>query len=207
MQEKKMPGWQDWAQFRFAVIGGLLTSPPENGELQPALEALARQTYQHPINPEKRIRLGFATIQRWYYQARNASDPIAVLGRKRRIDAGSRPAISPALLEAIKAQYQAHPRWSVQLHYDNLRAVCREQPELNPLPSYKSLLRCMRENGWQRRLEPAQPSIGQKIAACRREQREVRSFEASHVHALWHLDFHLAKIRSLDQPARTRHPG
>jgi transposase InsO family protein len=206
MHEKKMPGWQDWAQFRLAVIGGLLASPPESGELQAALEALARQTYQHPIDPEKRIRLGLATIQRWYYQARNASDPIAVLGRKRRTDAGGRPSISTALLELIKAQYQAHPRWSVQLHYDNLRAVCREQPELSPLPSYKSLLRCMRENGWQRRLEPAQPSIGQKIAACRREQREVRSFETSHVHALWHLDFHLAKIRLLDESGQWLNP-
>ena len=91
MREKKMPGWQDWAQFRFAVIGALLTRPPESGELQLALETLARQTYQHPINPEKRIRLSFTTIQRWYYQARNASDPIAVLARKRRMDAGVRP--------------------------------------------------------------------------------------------------------------------
>jgi len=25
-----MPRWQHWAQFRFAVIGGLLSSPPES---------------------------------------------------------------------------------------------------------------------------------------------------------------------------------
>jgi transposase InsO family protein len=206
MRDKKMPGWQDWAQFRFAVIGGLLTRPPESGDLQPALEALARQTYQHPIDPERRIRLGFATIQRWYYQARNASDPIAVLGRKRRKDAGVRPSISDALLAALKAQYHAHPRWSVQLHYDNISALSREQPQLHPLPSYKSLLRCMRANGWQRRLEPAQPSIGQQIAAHRREEREVRSFEASHVHALWHLDFHLAKIRLLGESGQWLRP-
>jgi putative transposase len=96
MQAKKMPTWQDWAQFRLAVIGGLLTSPPESGELQAALESLARQTYQHPINPEKRIRLDLTTIQRWYYQARQASDPIAVLERKRRLDAGSQPSICAA---------------------------------------------------------------------------------------------------------------
>ena len=26
-----MPRWQHWAQFRFAVVGGLLSSPPEGG--------------------------------------------------------------------------------------------------------------------------------------------------------------------------------
>jgi len=34
------------------------------------------------------------------------------------------------------------------------------------------------------------PTPGQKLAQERLEQREVRSFESSHVHALWHLDFH-----------------
>ena len=98
MSENKMPGWQSWAQFRFAVIGGLLSSPPESGELQQALQALAEQSYQHPVDPEKRIRLSFATIERWYYHARKAPDPIAVLGRKRRMDAGRRLCISDELL-------------------------------------------------------------------------------------------------------------
>lgn len=151
MSAKKLLGWQDWATFRFAVIGGLLTRPPEKGELQKALSALAEQSYQHPAEPQKKIRLSFATIERWYYQAQAAPDPIAVLGRKPRVDAGRRPSISERLLEAIKTQYHAHPRWSVQLHYDNLSALARERPDLTPLPSDKSLLRLMRENGWRRR--------------------------------------------------------
>jgi transposase InsO family protein len=206
MSAKKGLGWQDWATFRFAVIGGLLTRPPESGELQKALAALAEQSYQHPGDPEKKIRLSFATLERWYYQARRAADPIAVLARKPRADAGNRPSLSAALLEAIKTQYHAHPRWSVQLHHDNLCALAREKPEFCPLPSYKSLLRCMRENGWSRRLEPALPTSGQQIAARRREAREVRSFEASHVHALWHLDFHLAKIRLLNESGEWLRP-
>ena len=40
----------------------------------------------------------------------------------------------------------------------------------------------------------------------RREQREVRSYEASHVHALWHLDFHLAKIRLLEESGKWHRP-
>ena len=98
MSEPKEPGWQNWAQFRFAVIGGLLTSPPQSGELQQALQALSEQSYQHPVDPQKRIRLSFATIERWYYHARKAPDPIAVLGRKRRMDAGRRLCISDELL-------------------------------------------------------------------------------------------------------------
>ena len=31
MSDPKMPRWQHWAQFRFAVVGGLLSSPPEGG--------------------------------------------------------------------------------------------------------------------------------------------------------------------------------
>jgi transposase InsO family protein len=206
MSEKKLPGWQDWTTFRFAVIGGLLTRPPESGELQKALAALAEQSYQHPAEPQKQLRLSFATIERWYYQARAAQDPIAVLRRKPRVDAGRRPSISDTLRQTIKTQYQEHPRWSVQLHYDNLSALARERPEITPLPSYKTLLRLMRENGWRRRLEPALPTPGQKIAIRRREEREIRSFEASHVHALWHLDFHIAKIRLVDESAKWLRP-
>jgi putative transposase len=206
MSEKKLPGWQDWATFRFAVIGGLLTRPPESGELQKALAALAEQSYQHPAEPQKQLRLSFATIERWYYQARAAQDPIAVLRRKSRVDAGRRPSISDTLRETIKAQYHEHPRWSVQLHYDNLSALARQRPDLTPLPSYKTLLRLMRENGWRRRLEPARPTLGQQIAFRRREEREIRSFEASHVHALWHLDFHIAKIRLVDESAKWLRP-
>ena len=206
MSEKKVLGWQDWATFRFAVIGGLLTRPPESGQLQKALSALAEQSYQHPAEPQKKIRLSFATIERWYYQARAAPDPIAVLGRKPRVDAGRRPSISERLLDAVKTQYHEHPRWSVQLHYDNLSALARERPDLTPLPSYKSLLRLMRENGWRRRMEPALPTVGQQLAIRRREQREIRSFEASHVHALWHLDFHIAKIRLVDESGKWLRP-
>ena len=206
MSENKMPGWQNWAQFRFAVIGGLLSSPPQSGELQQALQALSEQSYQHPVEPEKRIRLSFATIERWYYHARKAPDPIAVLGRKRRMDAGRRLCISDELLATLNAQYHEHPRWSVQLHYDNLSALSRERPQLAPVPSYKTVLRCMREHGWRRRCEPAQPTAGQERAARRREQREVRGYEASHVHALWHLDFHLAKIRLLEESGKWQGP-
>jgi hypothetical protein len=75
------------------------------------------------------------------------------------------------------------------------------------MPSYKCVLRALRENGWLRRHEPANPSAGQTRAADRRERREVRGFEASHVHGLWHLDFHLAKMSILDPAGKWHRPA
>ena len=206
MSDPKIPRWQHWARFRFAVIGGLLSSPKDRGQLQQELQALAGKSYQHPLDTDKRISPSFSTIERWYYQAKDAPDPIAVLGQKLRTDAGRRRSISEPVKAAIESQYRAYPRWTVQLHYDNLVALAGQQPELPPLPSYKTVLRCMRENCWTRHGGPWQPTEGQRRAQWRRVQREVRSFEASHVHALWHLDFHQAKIRLLDESGNWYRP-
>ena len=37
-----------WARLRFQIIGPLLASPPETGELGPRLDELASKTYVHP---------------------------------------------------------------------------------------------------------------------------------------------------------------
>ncbi len=206
MNKDQIPMWKRWAQFRFAVIGKLLSSPPPKGQLQKAIEKLSRQTYQHPINANRRISIGASTIERWYYKAKAAADPIAALGRKIRRDAGIRWSVSESLLAALKAQYETHRRWNVQLHYDNLAALVKEQPRLGPIPSYKTVLRCMRDNGWLQIHEPAQPTRGQQRAADRLCCREVRGFEVSHVHGLWHLDFHQAKISIVDASGKWHRP-
>lgn len=198
MRDKELPRWQSWARFRFSVIGGLLSSPPPSGELQGQLRELAEKIYQHPFRPEQ-LRLGFSSIERWYYRAKDATDPVAALGTKARSDCGRRQALSPELETALFEQYRQYPRWSVQLHHDNLTVVAAQRPELGAVPSYQSLRRRMREKGWVRRAEPAKPTEGQSRAARRRETREIRSFEATHVHALWHLDFHQARLKVLDQ--------
>ena len=206
MSAFQMPMWQQWAHFRFSVIGGLLSCPPQKGQLQKAIGRLAQKTYRHPIDSNRQIQIGSSTIERWYYKAKMTADPITALGRKIRSDAGIRWSISYTLLAALKAQYEAHRRWNVQLHYDNLVALAQEKPQLKPVPSYKTVLRCMRDNGWRQTHEPAQPSYGQEQAAQRLQRREVRSFEVSHVHGLWHLDFHHAKIRILDAAGQWHRP-
>jgi transposase InsO family protein len=206
MDKDQIPMWQRWAQFRFAVIGKLLSSPPPKGQLQEAIERLSRQPYQHPINANRRISIGASTIERWYYKAKTAADPIAALGRKIRSDAGIRWSMSEQLFAALKSQYEAHRRWNVQLHHDNLAVLVKEQPRLGPMVSYKTVLRCMRDNGWLQIHQPALPTRGQKRAAERLERREVRGFEVAHLHGLWHLDFHQAKISILDAAGKWHRP-
>lgn len=49
----------------------------------------------------------------------------------------------------------------------------------------------MRGYGWLKQLSgPGSKTPGQIKAVKRLDKREVRGFEASYVHALWHLDFH-----------------
>lgn len=100
MNQDQTPVWRRWAQFRFAVIGELLSCPPPKGRLQQAIARLAGQTYQHPVDANRRMRIGASTIERWYYKARFAADPIGALGRKMRHDAGLRP--SMALLRFLR---------------------------------------------------------------------------------------------------------
>jgi len=180
-----------WARLRFAIVGPLLAAPLAAGALRAELTRLAQQRWRHPIT-EAPVAFGVSTIERWYYAARRApQDPVGVLRRRRRQDAGQHPSLSVAVRQALRAQYQAHPSWSYQLHADNLAVLGREDPALGPTPSYATVRRFMKTQGLVPRRRPPRPRTpGAERAAVRLEQREVRSFEAEYIHGLWHLDFH-----------------
>ena len=190
MSKKKEISISDWAQFRFSVIGALLARPPDKGQLCGELEKLAGKQYRHPIDGSW-VCFGQSTIERWYYRALNAADPVAALARKIRSDMGLRTAVNVELLEILRNQYRQYPHWSYRLHADNLTALVSMNPELGQVPSYATILRRMKELGWTKKRLPR--SKGQQRAAQRLEQREVRSFEAEYVHQLWHLDFHVGR--------------
>ncbi|MFO1352964.1 MAG: DDE-type integrase/transposase/recombinase [Gammaproteobacteria bacterium] len=160
-----------WARLRFAIIGPLLAAPPPAGTLRPALAALAAKPWRHPLSGAP-VRFGFATVERGYYRARHSPDPVA------------------ALCQAAHAQYQAHPSGSYQLHYDNLAVQVKQHPTLGALPSYATLRRYMKAQGWVKRRRCQSRTPGQGAAEQRLAEREVRSFEATYTHALWHVDFH-----------------
>jgi len=180
------PVHERWAHLRFAVVGPLLSAPPPRGELQTALAALAEKSWRHPVS-DTPTRFGVSTIERWYHQARRATvDPVGVLRRKVRSDAGQQTAVGEKLKQAMLKQYAEHPRWSYALHYGNLAAQVRSEAALGPLPSYASIRRFMKAHGLiKRRRFPDTP--GGRRAAARLEAREVRSFEAEYVHGLWLL--------------------
>jgi len=175
-----------WARLRFQILGPLMASPASEGELKAHIAELAARPWAHPTTGEA-VRFSFKTIERWFYLARSADDPLAALARKVPSHAGTHPSVSPALAEAIGRQHRDHPRWSYQLHYDNLLALAREDPHLGPMPGYATVCRFMKAAGMLR------ASKGRKALAAQGSDfapRETRSFEVTHVHGLWHLDFH-----------------
>lgn len=195
--EQAVRSHERWAHLRFAVVGPLLASPPAPGQLQEQLGQLAGKVWQHPVSGQP-VHFAVSTIERWYYQARNGSDPVAVLHRKVRRDSGHQQAIGTPLGEVLRRQHAAHPSWSYQLHLDNLAVLVAQQPSLGSLPSYASLRRYMVAHGWRRRRRvPANQRPGERLAEQHREARETRSFEAEYVGGLWHLDFHHGSLKIL----------
>lgn len=197
MNKNSQTRLHSWAQLRFSIIGGLLASPPEKGELGKEIRKLAGRRYKH-LCKDAWITFGASTIERWYYKALNESDPVGELGRKPRSDLGRKTALSDELLVELGKQYRNFPHWSYQLHTDNLIALINEEPELGNPPSYASVRRRMKEQGWYKKKSPRNKTSGQKKAEAYLAQTEVRSYEASHVHGLWHLDFHQGRIRVVD---------
>ncbi len=195
----------NWAQFRFSIIGGLLARPPMKGELRKELQELASHTYQHPTK-DKPVKFGVSTIERWYYKALQTNDPVGSLERKSRSDAGTHKAMSSELLKALGKQYKMYPSWSYKLHSDNIKVLSEERPELGEAPSYSTVTRRMKERNWYKKQSRRKKTKGQKQAALRLEKQEVRSFESSYPHGLWHLDFHHCSMRVIDIDGQWRTP-
>jgi putative transposase len=191
-------GKEQWAHFRFSVIGPLLAAPPERGELAVELKRLAAKMWRHPITGKWK-QFGGSTIERWYYQAlQEPNDPVGVLARKVREDCGTHPSMSIELREKLQIQYRQHPSWSYQLHADNLAALAAQEPNLGKAPSYPSVLRFMQAHGLMKRPRRGRGhTAGVEAAEQRFEAFEIRSYESEYVNALWHCDFHHGSLKVL----------
>ncbi len=142
-----------WARLRFAVIGPLLAAPPARGELHRKLFDFSTSRWRHPVNCND-IYFSLSTIERWFYAARHAADPMAVLRRCRRSDAGRTRRLTALQIRALEAQYGNHSGWSVQLHVDNLVALAEEDETLKPIPSYSTIRRYLKAQGHYRKRRP-----------------------------------------------------
>jgi putative transposase len=185
MGQHNTPARVRWARLRFSIIGGLLASPPEVGELGKSFIKLSEAHWRHPTTGEA-CHFDDKTIERWYYLAFGQDDPLRALERKVPKHAGTHPSVSAGLAEALVQQYSDHCRWSYQLHYDNLCALVKKTPALGPMPAYASVRRYMKDQG----LFPQKKKRHRPEGEGGLVPRETRSFEVEHVHGLWHLDFH-----------------
>jgi len=195
-----------WARFRFSVVGSLLSAPPARGELRAAIVSLAAKTWTHPVTG-RHVRYAAKTIERWLYRARREQDdPVGVLRRAVRKDCG-KVSLKPDLIACLANQYHDYPHWTYQLHYDNLQALVKADANLGPLQSYSTLRRYMVAQGLVRkpRLKPKKYP-GELRAAQRRERREIRSYEAEYVGALWHLDFHHGSLQVVTPRGQWQRP-
>ena len=205
-RQREVSDRDQWARFRFSVIGPLLAAPPACGELQQALQELAAGEYQHPLS-KRPITLGVSTIERWYYRARLERDPVAALRNQVRSDAGGHPSVSAAQRVVLRGQHRDHPGWSYQLHHDNLKVLAQQQPELGRVPSYAVVRRWMKTQGlYRRKRVRVRHTAGARRAAWRLEQREVRSYEAEYVGGLFHADFHHASREVLTRQGQWVRP-
>ena len=189
MQSDSRQHRQRWALLRLQVIGHLLASPPEEGALQTALKTLAQSTWRHPLSGAD-VRFGFSTIERWYLRARQHPDPVARLTAQGRADAGAQRAISAEVAAAIRAQYARSPEWTIQLHYDNLKV----DSVAGAVPSYPTVRRFFAAHGLHRVVADRSQPLG---ALKPSGPNEIRSYEATHVGSMFHLDGHLASLRVL----------
>jgi putative transposase len=198
---------EHWARLRFSIIGALLAAPPAKGALRAALQQLAAREWRHPSTGAP-VRFSVSTLERWLYRARNERhDPVGVLRRKRRGDAGAQVSMTLALRQALLEQYSVHKSWSAQLHRDNLLALAETRPELRPVPSYTTVRRFLAASGLtRRRATTTRQTEGALAAAARLEAREVRGFEAEYVNGLWHWDCHHGSRKVLTPRGEWRTP-
>jgi len=191
--DNRKRGRDGWARLRFAIVGPLLASPPARGELQAELARLAEKTWRHPTTTEP-VHFGRSTIERWLYAARASRDPVAALSRTPRRDAGAQPSLSLALRQLVRQQYDEHPGWSIRLHYDNLAARLRAANGSDAgvvLASYPSVRRFMKAQGLHRQRRIRLRDRPDSEPTRRRSgEFEIRSYEVTHTHGLWHADFH-----------------
>ena len=184
---------QRMAHLRLSIIGPLLAAPPQPRELRQRLLVLAASSYAHPVTGQP-VRFSFSTLERWFYAARGVDDPVAVLRKQVRRDYKTHRVVPEALQKVITAQWALHKDWTLQLLFDNVAVVAKQQTDVGPMPSYPTFVRFMRTRGWRRqRRRPRRAAEVEALA--QHATREIRSFEVAYPHALWHLDFHKGSLR------------
>ncbi len=181
---------QKLAEFRFSIIGNLLSSPPKKGEGVSEFKKLAEKQWKHPIT-EELVSYHWHTIEGWYYDARNDQlNSLDALRPKTRSDKGRSRALTEEVKKIILERYSEYNSWSYQLHRDNLAVDLRNR-SIYPIPSYSTVRRYLQSIG-KFKVKKMRNSrrVRYKEIKHRQDSREIRSYENEYVNGLWHLDFH-----------------
>ena len=158
-------------------------------------KALAAKPWRHPVSTLD-IRFSVSTLERWYYAARRSGDPVAALKVRLGGDIGRFPSLMPQVIDVLTTQYREHPGWTMQLHFDNLRAALKGQDSQlhSALPFYPTicsyLLAKDHTGALQHRLEPAVTAPARKLGlVLGMEMRHVPARKAALVqlHILVHF--------------------
>ena len=180
-----------WAEFRFSIVGGLLSCPPQPGELTAMLKNLAETIWKHPITGAS-TEYSYSTIERWYYRSKKEQrSTVAALQRKHRSDTGVTRVLDDVLKNLLRVQYGQHQSWTYKLHADNLAVKIREDNLGVAVPSTATVRRWMQSCGLRKipRVR-GQITTGELAARVHRATTEIRSYENEYVGGLWHLDYH-----------------
>ena len=89
-----------------------------------------------------------SSLERWYYAARKAADPVATLKNRLRGRVRHFPSLSPAVIDTLTQQYREHPGWTAQLHFDNLCAAFKGSD--TTVASYPTVRRYLKAQGMSR---------------------------------------------------------
>jgi putative transposase len=139
------------ALFKYQVIAPLL-GPAAPGETQRTrIAAIAERLHTHPVRGP--IRLGYGTIEEWYYFYRR--EGLAGLRPKSRKDRGKSRSIDEVLAEEILAPVRERP----QLDGPGILAeiAARSGRDKTELPSLSTLYRFLRAEGLADRRRPPGP--------------------------------------------------
>jgi transposase InsO family protein len=172
-----------WARLRLMIVGPLLGSPPQSGELKAAIGELSSRNWCHPSTGQS-VQFSAKTIERWFYKARSEPDPFAALARKVPGHSGTHRSLSVLATEKIRMLRREHPSWTFKLVYDNLVVLAEQDASFGNVPSYPTVCRYMTQNGLLRFCKRRHETKPEFVP------RERRSYEVTHVHGLWHFDFH-----------------
>ena len=187
-----------WARFRFSVVGSLLSSPPPRGALKTAIRSLAAKTWTHPTTGRDVQLLGRHHRAVVLHGTARHDDPVAVLRRAVRKDCG-KVSLATALAERLSSPVPRAPALELPTPLRQPRRAGRR-----PSPRWGRSTRmprcgatCRRTAGCPGPGSHPKQRPGEARAETRRQTREVRSYEAAYVGALWHLDFHHGSLKVL----------